>query len=208
MKLQFALDLLHVEEARSLLADMADVVDIVEIGTSLIMQEGIRAISVIKQAYPHLEILADLKIVDAGKIEAQIAIDAGADIVTVLGVAHNTTIQNALDQAHKHGRQVMVDLLSVSDVQTRAGELEAMGVDYVCVHTAFDVQGQQNPLQALKQVKQVLKKQTKTAVAGGIKPDTLPEIAAHRPDVVVVGGYLVNHKDRRRAAREIKERLR
>ena len=207
MKLQLALDLLHVEEARSLLADIADVVDIVEIGTPLIMQEGIKAVSVIKQAYPHLEVLADLKIVDAGKLETQIAVDAGADIVTVLGVAHNTTIRNALDQAHQHGRQVMVDLLSVSNVQARARELELMGADYICVHTAFDVQSQQNPLQELKQLKQVLR-QTKTAVAGGIKPDTLPEIVTHQPDVIVVGGYVVNHKNKRQAALEIKKYLR
>jgi len=207
MKLQLALDLLHVEEARSLLADIADVVDIVEIGTPLIMQEGIKAVFVIKQAYPHLEVLADLKIVDAGKLETQIAVDAGADIVTVLGVAHNTTIRNALDQAHQHGRQVMVDLLSVSNVQARARELELMGADYICVHTAFDVQSQQNPLQELKQLKQVLR-QTKTAVAGGIKPDTLPEIVTHQPDVIVVGGYVVNHKNKRQAALEIKKYLR
>jgi 3-hexulose-6-phosphate synthase len=204
MKLQLALDMLHIEEALSLLAEIADVVDIVEIGTPLIMKEGIKAVSVIKQAYPQLDVLADLKIVDAGKLEAQIAIDAGADIVTVLGLAHNTTIQQVLGQAHKHGRQVMVDLLAVSDVQARARELEMMNVDYVCVHTAFDVQSQQNPLQELKQVKQVLK-QTKTAVAGGIKPDTLPEIVTFRPDVVVVGGYVVNHKNKRQAALEIKK---
>ena len=140
MKLQLALDLLHIEEAKSLLADIADVVDIVEIGTPLIMHEGIKAVTVIKKAYPNVEVLADLKIVDAGKLETQIAIDAGADIVTVLGVAHDTTIQNALEQAHKHNKQIMVDLLSVSDVQTCSRRLESLGVDYVCVHTAFDIQ--------------------------------------------------------------------
>jgi 3-hexulose-6-phosphate synthase len=207
MKLQLALDLLDVDAVRRLLDQVIDLIDIVEIGTPLILQEGMRIVTEIKERHPTVTLLADLKIMDAGELEAKIGFDAGADIVTVLGVTHDSTIQGALNQAHRRGKQVMVDLIAVNDVQTRTRELELLGVDSLCVHTAFDVQKQgQGPLRELQLVESV-RKRTKIAVAGGIKPDTLPEILIHHPDVVIVGGFVTGHADKRRAVNEIRQVL-
>jgi 3-hexulose-6-phosphate synthase len=205
MKLQLALDLLDVEAVKTLLEEVIDLVDIVEIGTPLILQEGMKIVTEIKQRYPAVELLADLKIVDAGEIEAQIGFEAGADIVTVLGVAHDATIQGAINQARKWGKHIMIDLISASDVQKRAREIEALGADYICVHTAFDVQSQgQSPLEELQLVQRVCHK-ARIAVAGGIRPDTLPQIVTHTPDIVVVGGFITGQTDKRKAALEVKQ---
>ena len=40
-----------------------------------------------------LEVLCDAKIMDAGAYEAQLAYDAGADYVTVLGITDDLTIK-------------------------------------------------------------------------------------------------------------------
>ena len=205
MKLQLALDLLDTDAVRRVLDEVIDLVDIVEIGTPLILQEGMRFVSEIRERHPTVTLLADLKIMDAGEFEAKIGFDAGADIVTVLGAAHDSTIQGALNQAHKRGKQLMVDLIAVKDVRTRTGELELLGVDSVCVHTAFDVQKQgQSPLRELQLVETV-RKRTKIAVAGGITPATLPEILVHQPDVVIVGGFVTGHSDKRKAVKEIRQ---
>lgn len=207
MKLQLALDLLDVDAVRRLLDEVIDQVDIVEIGTPLLLQEGMKIVREIKECYPAVTLLADLKIMDAGELEASIGFDAGADIVTVLGVAHDVTIQGAINQAHKRGKQVMVDLIAVHDVQERTRTLELLGVDYLCVHTAFDVQKQgQSPLAELQSVTTV-RKHAKIAVAGGIKPGTLPHILDHLPDVVIVGGFVTGHVHKRKAILELKRLL-
>ena len=207
MKLQLAIDLLDVKAVKTLLGEVIDLVDIVEIGTPLILQEGMKIVTEIKRSYPTVTLLADLKIVDAGAIEAKIGFDAGADIITVLGLAHDVTIQGAINQARTHGKQIMADLIAVSSVQKRARELEGLGVDCLCVHTAFDVQSHgQGPLADLLEIKSVCQR-AKIAVAGGITPVTLANIVTHHPDVVIVGGFITGQADKRKAAFEIRQLL-
>jgi 3-hexulose-6-phosphate synthase len=207
MKLQLALDTLDIVKAKSLLTTIGDTIDIVEIGTPFIIRDGVQAITQIKKAFPALTVLADVKIMDAGDHEASLAFDAGADIVTVLGVSHRMTIEHVIKTAGRYARQVMVDMISVNDVATRASEIDTMGADYICVHTAFDVQGQnQNPRQELECVKKIVK-HAKTAVAGGINEKTLPTLVPLRPDVVIVGGAIVNHQDPKKTADIMKKLL-
>jgi 3-hexulose-6-phosphate synthase len=207
MRLQLAIDLVDKAKAFALLEQVVDLIDIVEIGTPLILQEGMSIVTEIKRRYPASQVLADLKIVDAGELEARIAFDAGADIVTVLALAHDVTIQSALEQARKCGKAIMADLISVTDVKRRVSELETIGVESICVHTAYDMQSLgDRPLESLRQARSVRKK-ARLAVAGGIKPDILAEIKSLQPDTVIVGSYITNHKDSRMAALKIRELL-
>ncbi len=140
MRLQLALDLDSVAAAAAVLEKTADLVDIVEVGTPLVLREGAKAIRALKEGFPGLVLLADFKIMDAGKEEAEIAFEAGADIVTVLAAAEITTIRRACEAARNAGRDVMADLIAVSGVARRAMEVSAAGVSYLCCHTAFDMQ--------------------------------------------------------------------
>ena len=207
MKLQLALDSSNGQEARRILEKVSDLVDIVEIGTPLIMKEGVKVVAEIKHVYPELEVLADLKIMDAGDIEAKIGFEAGADIVTVLGVAHDVTIRRAVNQARILNKKVMVDLIAVGNVRERIDQIDAMGPDYCCVHTAFDLQDHgMHPLREIQLVESALK-QSQMAVAGGINPEILPDIISYRPAVVIVGGFITNHPEPRQAALAIRELL-
>ena len=207
MKLQLALDSSNGQEARRILEKVSDLVDIVEIGTPLIMKEGVKVVTEIKHVYPELEVLADLKIMDAGDIEAKIGFEAGADIVTVLGVAHDVTIRRAVNQARILNKKVMVDLIAVGNVRERIDQIDAMGPDYCCVHTAFDLQDHgMHPLREIQLVESALK-QSQMAVAGGINPEILPDIISYRPAVVIVGGFITNHPEPRQAALAIRELL-
>lgn len=204
MKLQLALDASNSRASKRILEQVSDLVDIVEVGTPLLMKEGVKVVTEIKNAYPQLEVLADLKIMDAGDIEANIGFEAGADIVTVLGVAHDVTIRRAVSQACILGKKVMVDLIAVDNVQERIGQIEAIAPDYCCVHTAFDLQDRGvDPLREIQLVQSALKR-AQMAVAGGINPRILPNILAYRPAVVIVGGFITNHPDPRQAAHEIR----
>ena len=205
MKLQLALDLVGLDEAQALLAELHDLIDLVEIGTPFLIREGVKAITNIKRTYPALEVLADVKIMDAGDYEAKLAYDAGADIVTVLGAASDETIQKATHTAHAYQKQVMVDMIAVRDFEQRVQQVDSLGVDYICVHTASDVQSQgKNPLAELKQAHHFVQN-AKLAVAGGITGKTVQATVPYQPEIIIVGSAITTKQDKRRAAQEIRE---
>ncbi|MBQ2309637.1 MAG: 3-hexulose-6-phosphate synthase [Erysipelotrichales bacterium] len=208
MKLQVALDTLTLDECVHLLEEIREDTDIAEVGTPFIIEEGMRPVRELKKRFPELEILADAKIMDAGEYEAEKCFSAGADIVTVLGAANDATIEGVVRAAKRYGKKVMADMIEVSDLEKRAGEIDGLGVDYICVHTAWDVQNTgKNPLDDLITVNKVLKK-AKSAVAGGVKLSTAEPIAKEHPSVVVVGGGIIQAQNRKETAGKIKEILR
>ncbi len=138
MKLQVALDFLELDEAMAITAEIADYVDIVEIGTPLIIHSGLEAVRRAKRLFPEKTILADLKIADAGAEESQMALDAGADVVTVLATASDNTIRSAAKAVHAAGKELLVDLIAAGDIFERASQLKELGADYLCLHTSFD----------------------------------------------------------------------
>ncbi|OAS19314.1 3-hexulose-6-phosphate synthase [Paenibacillus oryzisoli] len=204
MELQLALDLVDIQGAKEIVNEVAAYVDVVEIGTPVIINEGLRAVKELKAAYPHVKVLADLKIMDAGGYEVMKASEAGADIITVLGVSDDTTISGAVAEARKQGTQIMVDMINVLDMAKRAQEIDALGVDYICVHSGYDHQADgKNSLEDLATIKRVVKN-AKTAIAGGIKLNTLPEVLEAGPDLVIVGGGITGQENRQAAAAEMK----
>lgn len=207
MKLQLALDLIDIPSAKRLLEKIIDLIDIVEIGTPFILKEGIGAVTEIKTVWPEKEVIADLKIMDAGDHEARIGFNAGADIITVLGVSHDSTIHRALDVARDIGKKVLIDLIAVKEVKKRTQKLDQVGAHFICIHTATDIQDQDlETFHDIQQAHAVLKK-TKLAVAGGITPENLPLISVYHPEIVVVGGYITSHPDPRKAVLAIRKEL-
>ncbi|MDW8515262.1 3-hexulose-6-phosphate synthase [Priestia flexa] len=205
MELQLALDLVNIAEAKEVIKEVEDHIDIVEIGTPVVINEGLRAVKEVKEAFPNLKVLADLKIMDAAGYEVQQASKAGADIVTILGVAEDMSIKGAVEEAKKQNTKILVDMIGVKDIKGRAQELDELGVDYICVHTGYDLQAVgQNSFEDLVTIKSVVKN-AKTAVAGGIKLETLPEVVKAQPDLVIVGGGITGQDDKKATAAKMKE---
>ncbi|WP_150269823.1 3-hexulose-6-phosphate synthase [Paenibacillus tepidiphilus] len=204
MKLQLALDLVNIPEAKAVVAEVQEFIDIVEIGTPVVINEGLHAVKAIKDSFPHLAVLADLKVMDAGGYEVMKASEAGADLITVLGATDDSTIKGAVEEARKHGKQILIDMINVKNLEQRTREVDALGVDYICVHTGYDLQAEgENSFEQLRVIKSVVKN-AKTAVAGGIKLETLPEVIAASPDLIIVGGGITGQADKRAAAAEMK----
>ncbi len=206
MRLQLALDG-DLASSTAVLAQVHPHVDIVEVGTPLIFREGMHAVRRLRAAYPHLTLLADLKIMDAGEEEAMIAFAAGADLVTVLGAAHDATVQGAVRAARRSGKQTLADMLQVSAIEARAAELLALGCDYLCVHTAYDLQeGGEAPLVQLQRLRERLP-DAPLAVAGGINLQTLEGVLAFAPAIVIVGGAITRAVLPAEVARRMHERI-
>ncbi|MCM3791019.1 3-hexulose-6-phosphate synthase [Domibacillus indicus] len=207
MKLQLALDLVNIPQAIELIKEVQEHVDVVEIGTPVVINEGLRAVKEVKNAFPNLTVLADLKIMDAAGYEVSQAAASGADIVTILGAAEDASIKGAVEEAKKQGKQILVDMIAVKDKQARARELDEMGVDYICVHTGYDLQAVgQNSFEDLRTIKSVVKN-AKTAIAGGIKMDTLSEVIAAQPDLIIVGGGITSQEDKKSAAAQMQNMI-
>lgn len=208
MKLQVALDTLTLEDCLTLLEETKGSVDIAEVGTPFIIEEGMRPVREFKKHFPDIEVLADAKIMDAGELEAETAFKAGADIVTVLGASNDETILGAVKAAKKYHGKIMIDMIAVKNLEERTKEIDAMGVDYICVHTAFDVQSSgKDPLDELKIVNRVIQ-HAQSAVAGGVKLSTIDAIVEEGAGIIVVGGAICNVQARAEAAKEMKRHLR
>lgn len=207
MKLQIALDTLTLEECITLMDEVRESVDVIEVGTPFVIEEGMVPVRELKKRYPEKEVLADVKIMDAGEYEADKCFEAGADIVTVLGVSNDATIEGVVKSAKKYGKKVMVDMIAVKNLAQRTEELDQMGVDYICVHTAFDIQSTgKNPLDELMVVNKVVKN-AQSAVAGGVKLATIDAIVDEGAKIIVVGGAICNAEDRAAMAKEMKLHL-
>ncbi|RDW15516.1 3-hexulose-6-phosphate synthase [Oceanobacillus chungangensis] len=205
MELQLALDLVNIPEAIELVKEVEESIDIVEIGTPIINSEGHAAVREMKNAFPNLTVLADVKIMDAAGYEVSQASAAGADIITILGAAEDSSIQGAVEEAKKLGKKILVDLIAVKDIEKRAKELDSFGVDYICVHTGYDLQAEgKNSFEDLETIKGVVKN-AKTAIAGGIKLETLPEVIKSQPDLIIVGGGITSKDDKNAVAAEMKK---
>lgn len=207
MKLQLAIDLVDTQGAIELVKELEEFIDVVEIGTPVVINEGLRAVKAMKEAFPNLTVLADLKIMDAAGYEVSQAVASGADIITILGAAEDASIMGAVEEAKKHGKQILVDMIAVKDIATRAKELDELGVDYICVHTGYDLQAEgQNSFKDLATIKSVVKN-AKTAVAGGIKLETLPEVIKAQPDLVIVGGGITGQEDIKAVAAQMQKMI-
>ncbi|KMK18382.1 3-hexulose-6-phosphate synthase [Pluralibacter gergoviae] len=208
MKLQVALDLLSTDAAVNLLNDIAPYVDIIEVGTPLIKIEGLAVLREIKSRWPDKFLFADLKTMDAGALEAELALNAGADAVSVLAVAADGTIAGAVNAANKLGKSVVVDLIGVPPAHrlARIDELRKLGVGTVELHAGLDEQAQEGySLPAL--LATIAGTDVKFAVAGGITLDTVDIVAAAGAETAVVGGGIYNAANPAATAKSLKEKL-
>lgn len=137
---QISLDLIDLNEALETaeLAIRAGV-DWLEVGTPLIIAEGMRGVRELRARFPTTPIVADLKITDGGWLEAEMAIKAGANMIVVMGQAHEETIELVAKAGRDLGAKVMGDNMNMPDPVTGAKLLESLGCDYVIHHIGYDM---------------------------------------------------------------------
>lgn len=212
MQLQVALDVKTIDDALAMMRLVAPYVDIVEVGTPLVVAEGARAARALKDAYPDKCVLFDAKIMDGGRSIAELGFKAGADVVTVLGITNDSTVAGAVEAAGRYDGYVCADTIGIraEELASRTRELEALGVGSVAVHTAHDMLGTiDTPVEALRVIKENLTPGSGclSVISGGVKPGAMAEIVAAAPDVVISGSGIIKADDPAAAARAIKEAM-
>ncbi|HPE51330.1 MAG TPA: bifunctional hexulose-6-phosphate synthase/ribonuclease regulator [Methanothrix soehngenii] len=205
--LQVAMDLLELDRSIQIAKEaVLGGADWIEAGTPLIKSEGMDSVREMKKALPGTKIVADMKTVDTGAMEVEMAAKAGADIVALLAASDNSTVEDALRAARKYGVQIMMDLLTVPDPVGRSRELEELGVDYICVHVGIDQQMTgKDTIDFLKQIVKEVK--TPVAAAGGMDAASAADAVASGAAIVIVGGSIVRSANVTESARKIRESI-
>jgi 3-hexulose-6-phosphate synthase/6-phospho-3-hexuloisomerase len=205
--LQVALDFMHLKRAlRAAKEAVRGGADWIEAGTPLIKSEGVDAVRALHKACPGRTIVADLKVMDTGALEVEIAAKAGADVVTVMGVTDDATIAEAVKAGRRYGARIMVDLMRVPDKVKRAATLEKLGVDYLNLHVSIDEQMiARTPLHELKAVAKG--SSLPVAVAGGLNSETVVQALDAGASILIVGGAIIKSEDVATATRRIRKAI-
>ena len=206
--LQVALDMMQLKRSIGIAKEAVEGgADWVEVGTPLIKSEGAEAVRTIRKTFPGHKIIADTKTMDTGAFEVEIMAKAGADIVTVLGLADDATISEAVQSGRKYGAEVMVDMINVPDKVKRAKEIDKLGVGYICLHMGIDSQmrGEDAPVDILRKI--VSEVSTPVAVAGGITAETAKEYVEAGAYDIIVGGGITKTDDIKSAAANLKKAM-
>ncbi len=204
--LQVALDLLELRRAVEIAGEaLSGGADWIEVGTPLIKSEGMNAIREIKKTYG-VRTLADMKTIDTGNVEVEMAAKSGADIIMILALSDDSTILEAIRAARKYGAEIMADLINVPDPVKRAKELEELGVDYLNVHVGIDQQMVgKDPLDILSEV--VENVSIPVAAAGGLDAEKAAGCIAMGASIVIVGSNIVKSRNVTESARKVRKEI-
>ncbi len=180
---------------------------ILEVGSPLIKRYGLEAVKMLREIAVDSFIVADLKTMDVGNVEADLAYNATADAAVVAGVASKETIDKFVYEANRLGICPIIDMMEVPDPLEKLKSLKAIP-KVICLHRPIDVERTEGS-EERKEVKWDLipkirkafsKEKLLFAVAGGISPITAPRALEEGADIIIVGRYITQARDVREAA--------
>ena len=206
--LQVALDVVRADTALDLAARVAPFVDAIEAGTPLIKACGIDVVRALASRFPERSIVADMKTMDAGAMEAEMAFTAGADVVTVLGAADRATIAAACDVAIRRGKAVAVDAIAAPDLGAVVTKLQGLAVGWLMLHAGLDRQADGgSPFADLERLGGDVADMP-LGMVGGIDADAVRRLVTdQRIKLVVVGAAITAATDPAAAAAEMRSVL-
>jgi len=206
-KLQVALDLMNLKRAVRIAKDAVEGgVDWIEVGTPLIKSEGMDAIRKLRHEFPDKKLIADMKTMDVGGVEVEMAAKAGADIIGILGAADDETLKEGIRAARNYDSEIFADLIRVEDQVKRTEEVTELGVDYIGVHIGIDAQMKgEDPGELIEEVSKATS--LPVAAAGGLNSETAPEMVKRGADIIIVGGAIIKAKDVKKSAQNVKKSI-
>jgi len=205
--LQISLDIPELERTKKIMAQIpgSDRI-ILEVGTPLLKRYGTKVINELRQIIKEVFIVADLKTLDVGKVEVDLAYEETADAVVAAGLASAETLDSFIHEAKRLGIYAVVDMLNVEDPIKKLKSIKEFP-DIVILHRGIDEEtGRTMGLDLIQEMRQTFgDRRFLVAVAGGIVPETAKEALEKGADIIVIGRYVTQSKDIERAVREFLE---
>ncbi|MEO9892534.1 orotidine 5'-phosphate decarboxylase / HUMPS family protein [Aurantibacter sp.] len=199
---QISLDLTNIDEALETAAlALRAGVDWLEAGTPLLLAEGLHGVRKLREAFPNVPIVADLKTMDGGYLETEMMAKAGATHVVVMARAHEETIKIVVQAGHDFDVKVMGDNLGCPDMIAGAKRLENLGCDYIVHHVGYDerrgiaAQGLRmpSPLDQLKEIVEAVN--IPVQAVGGLSLEQAIQCPIYGAPLVVLGAPLTIDAD-------------
>jgi len=207
--LQVALDIPDIEKIRSIVKELpASDRIILEAGTPLVKRYGVGVVRELRSIAKDSFIIADLKTLDVGQVEVDLAFDETADAVVASGLASMDTLDRFIYEARRLGIYSIIDMMDVPDPLAILRELKEPP-DVVSLHRGIDEErARRAGWDLIREIKQAFKdRKVLVSVAGGIDPSNLREALESGADIIVVGRYITQSRDPRRSARDFLEQL-
>ena len=203
--LQISLDIPDLKRSEKIIAEIprSDRV-ILEVGTPLIKRYGTKVIGELREVARDVFFVADLKTLDVGKVEVDLAYEETADAVVAAGLAPIETLDAFTYEAKRLGIYAVVDMLNVENPVKKLKMLKQFP-DIVILHRGIDQEsGRTLGLELIQELRENFRdKRFLIAVAGGIVPETAKEALEKGADIIIVGRYVTQSRDVERAVREL-----
>jgi 3-hexulose-6-phosphate synthase len=197
MKLQVSFDSTDLQKSLDIASQVADYIDILEVGTTLIYRYGIVAIEQFNVKFPHKKIFADVKILDRSREIVPLIAHAGADWLTVMAGTGKGVIHTACNIAHDLGKKIMLDLLDANSLGQSALEAKNLGVDALLFHQAHEEQ-EASALDKWDMVKG--NTDLPIFIAAKITRESVNEVLQLLPDGIIVGHAITTAENPRQEA--------
>ena len=194
---QISLDLTNIDEALSTARIAMDAgVDWIEVGTPLVLAEGLHGVRRLREEFPGIPLVVDLKTMDGGYLEAEMMAKAGATHVVVMARAHEETIKCVVQAGKDFDIKVMGDNLGCEDKVAASKRLEELGCDYIIHHVGYDERRgiaargitPPNPLDELREI--VAAVNIPVQAVGGLTIEQAIQCPAYGAPLVVLGAPL------------------
>jgi len=205
--LQIALDIPSLERTREIVSQIPQSDRIIlEVGTPLLKRYGVKVIRDLRETARDVFVIADLKTLDVGKVEVDLAFEETADAVVASGLAAPQVLDGFIYEAKRLGIYAVVDMMEVADPIQKLRSLKQLP-DIVILHRAIDVEKTgAHRLELIRELRKAFAHERfLIAVAGGITPETALEALKNGADIVIAGRYITQSKDVRRAVRDFLE---
>ena len=204
--LQIALDMPSMEKALKIAGEIAKLKRIwLEVGTPLVISEGMGPVKRLRKLFPKAIIVADIKIIDAGRLESSIAIEAGANLVTVAGSAGSETISEVIETCHRNSVKAAIDLGDAYNPIKAAEQAISLGIDMLIHHVGYDKQARGiravSNLNLIRRLSQIAS-EVPVAAAGGIRVEEVSGLLKAGVKVVIVGRFITETANPSQAARQ------
>jgi 3-hexulose-6-phosphate synthase len=195
---QVSLDLTTIGEALEMARGARRAgIDWLEAGTPLILGEGLHAVRALREEFPGIPIVADLKTMDGAGLEAEMMLGAGATHLVVMSRAHPSSVEEMVKVAHRVGGHVMADVLAEEDKAAAARAMEEQGADWIILHTGFDERRHVAGVSPLDDLDAVIAAvEIPVQAVGGLSIEQALETVRRGARSVVIGAPLAIHADR------------
>ncbi len=205
--LQIAFDIPSLERTKEIISLLPESDRILlEVGTPLLKKYGVKVIRDLREMVRDKFMIADLKTLDVGKVEVDLAFGETADGVVVAGLAAKEVLNGFIYEAKRLGIYAIVDMMEVEDPIRKLRLLKHFP-DIVILHRAIDVEKVgTHRLEFIQELRKAFPQQKfLIAVAGGIIPETARDALSLGADIIIAGRYITQSKDAKRSVREFLE---